>query len=62
MQNRASLMEAARGHQPLDLLVEDVQLVNVYTGEIYPADIGITGGRVVYAGPRGWARIEPRER
>lgn len=62
MQNKASLMEAARGHQPLDLLIEDIQLVNVYTGEIYPADIGIADGRVVYAGPRGWASMEPKER
>ncbi len=62
MQSRVPLMQAACAHRAVDLLIENVQLVNVYTGEIYPADIGIVDGRVVYAGPRGWATIEPRER
>ncbi|NLY49908.1 MAG: adenine deaminase, partial [Firmicutes bacterium] len=39
--NRSELIEAALGKRPLDLVIQNVQLVNVYTGEIYPADIGV---------------------
>jgi adenine deaminase len=44
---RKRLIEAALGRQPLDLIIENVQLVNVYTGRIEPAALGILGGRVV---------------
>lgn len=47
-------LEAAAGERPLDLRIENVQLVNVYTGEIYPASIDVFGGRVVgLNAPRG---------
>ena len=58
---------AARGRAPLDLLISGARLVNVYTQEIYPAEIGIAGGVIVAveppgAGPRWQARqvIEAR--
>jgi adenine deaminase len=54
MNLRTRRVEAARGERPLDLLIENVQLVNVYTREIYPADIGITGGHIAHVGPSGW--------
>lgn len=44
---RKRLIEAALGRQPLDLIIENVQLVNVYTGRIEPAALGIKDGRVV---------------
>ena len=47
---------------PLDLLIENVRLVNVYTREIYPADVGIAGGYIVFAGPGTWTGPEPRAR
>ncbi|MBM4432235.1 MAG: adenine deaminase, partial [Chloroflexi bacterium] len=59
---RARGMAAAQGHQPLDLLLEDVQLLNVYTGEVYPADIGIAGGYIAHVGPPDWSGIAPRRR
>ena len=34
--NRLALIEAARGIRPLDLAITNVQLVNVFTCEIYP--------------------------
>ena len=37
MDKRTMRVATARGDRPLDLLVENVRLVNVYTGEIYPA-------------------------
>ena len=51
---RAQVVAAARGDRPLDLLIEGIRLVNVYTREIYPADIGVAGGRIVFAGPGQW--------
>jgi len=43
---RTSLVEAARGDRPLDLVIRGCDMLNVYTGEVYPADIGIFGDRV----------------
>lgn len=41
---------AARGDDPADLLLTNLQLVNVYTGEIYPTKIAIKGDRIVGVG------------
>jgi len=62
MEAKSKTIEAALGKQPLDLLIEDVRLVNVYTGEIYPADIGISNGYIVYIGAPGWTGLEPQSR
>ncbi len=40
-------IKASLGRRPLDLRIRDVRLVNVYSGEIVPTDIGVQGGRVV---------------
>jgi len=42
-----SEIAAAYDREPLDLFVKDVQLVNVYSGEIVATNIGIKNGRVV---------------
>ena len=34
---------AARGEHPADLLLTNLQLVNVFTGEVYPTEIAIKG-------------------
>jgi len=44
---RKDLIAAAQGHQPLDLLIRQVRLVNVYTGRIEPAALGVRHGRIV---------------
>jgi adenine deaminase len=44
---RKDLIEAALGYQPLDLIIHNVRLVNVYTGLVEPASVGIRHGRVV---------------
>ena len=59
---RASLVSAARGDRPLDLLIHNTQLVNVYTREVYPAEIGIAGGFVVYSSAQPWTGPAPRQR
>ena len=42
--NRMRLTEAARGITPCDLAIDNIQLVNVITGEIYPAGVDILDG------------------
>ena len=46
-QRLADLIAAARGGQPVDLLVRDVRLVNVLSGEIHPAHIAVKDGVVI---------------
>ncbi|MGI8856105.1 MAG: adenine deaminase [Thermomicrobiales bacterium] len=43
---RQTLVEAARGDRSLDLVIRGGEMVNVYTGEIARADIGIFGERI----------------
>ena len=42
-----AMITVARGEEPADLLLKNVQLVNVLSAEIHPADIAIYDGRVV---------------
>lgn len=56
--NRLPLIEAARGIRPLDLAITNVQLVNVFTCEIYPADIGILGNRIALVGLAGAYQLD----
>jgi len=52
LSERKDLIRTALGEVPLDLRIDNVQVVNVYTGTIKPGSIGIKGGRIVtpYAG------------
>ncbi len=47
-EERRKLVEAALGRRELDCLLENVRLVNVFTGEIYPARVGIYGGFIAH--------------
>ena len=44
------LILTARGEKPADLLLKNVRLVNVMTGEIYPAEIAVAGERIAGVG------------
>ena len=44
---RKALVETALGRHPYDLIVQNVQVVNVYSGEVTAGAIGIKHGRVV---------------
>lgn len=44
-EGRREIVAAARGDEPVDLVVRGVELVNVFTAEIYAADVGIKGNR-----------------
>ncbi len=41
-----SLIQTARGSALADLLITNVRLANVFTGELYPADIATADGRI----------------
>ncbi|MDY0395081.1 amidohydrolase family protein [Virgibacillus halophilus] len=45
MYERQHIVAAARGDEPMDTIIKNVNLVNVFTAEIYPADIGIKENR-----------------
>ena len=45
--NRSRLIQAAMGKIPCDLTVKNVQYFNVFTGEIYPAEVDVLDGFVV---------------
>jgi adenine deaminase len=49
--NLSQRITAARGQQPADLLLTNLQLVNVFSGEIYPSEIAIKDGLIVGVGP-----------
>src|SRR5512138_2996030 len=44
------LMRVARGETPADLVLRNARLVNVYSGEIYPADVALQGSRIAGIG------------
>ena len=47
------LIRAAKGEAPVDLLIDRVNYVNLFTGEIYEASIGVYGGRVAFVDSGG---------
>jgi adenine deaminase len=49
---RRRLTAVARGASPADLYVRGGTLLNVYTGEMYPANVAIAGERIAYVGLR----------
>ncbi len=49
---RRRLTAVARGEAPADLYVRGGTLLNVYTGEIYPANVAVAGERIAYVGLR----------
>ena len=48
------LIRVARGEEPADLVLRNARLVNVFSGEVHPADVAICDDRIagigVYSG------------
>ncbi|GAC1447307.1 MAG: adenine deaminase [Ktedonobacterales bacterium] len=53
LDERRGLIQVARGRRPADLVLRDGQVVNVFSHEIYRADVAVYQGRVAGIGPRG---------
>ena len=58
---RRALTAVARGQAHADLYVRGATLLNVYTGELYPANVAIRGERIAYVGLRD-DMVGPRTR
>lgn len=58
LSDRISLIQAALGQTPLDLLIRNVRVVNTYTGEITPTALGVKNGRVASAQAEGLEATE----
>ncbi len=52
-ERRRELIAVARGKRPADLVLRGGQVVNVFSHEIYPADVAVYQGRIAGIGPRG---------
>lgn len=44
------LLDVAAGRRTADLYLDGATLLNVYSGEVYPANVAIAGGRIAYVG------------
>ena len=55
-ETRRRAVQAARGESPFDLLLTDAQIVDMATGEIREADVGIVGDRIAAPMPANAAR------
>jgi adenine deaminase len=51
---RRELIDVAMGRTPADVVIEGGTLVNVATGELYPADVAIRGDRIAAVGDVGY--------
>lgn len=47
MRNLQHKLSVARGEQPAELLFKNARVVNVFSGEIHPADVAVDDGRVI---------------
>ncbi|GAB6057502.1 adenine deaminase [Desulfonatronum parangueonense] len=47
MEQQQTMIAAARGHSPADLLITNVRLVNTLSGEIHPANVAVRDGVVL---------------
>jgi adenine deaminase len=45
------LLDVAAGRRPADTYLEGATLLNVYSGELYPANVAVAAGRIAYVGP-----------
>ena len=44
------LLAVASGREPADLYLDGATLLNVYSGELYPANVAVKGRRIAYVG------------
>ncbi len=57
-QDLVTLLAVASGREPADLYLDGATLLNVYSGELYPANVAVKGRRIAYVG-RGRSMVGP---
>jgi len=50
LEDSRHLLEVAAGRRPADRYLDGATLLNVYSGELYPAGVAIARGRIAYVG------------
>ena len=58
--DRGKMVRAAMGRIPCDLTVCNIRLVNMFSGEVYPAQVDILDGIIVRVRTEGSVRHCPR--
>src|SRR6185437_10078404 len=53
LDERRALIQVARGKRPADIVFRNGQVVNVFTGEIYPAEVAVYGEYIAGVGAYG---------
>jgi adenine deaminase len=46
--NLNEIIQAAHGEKPVDLLLTNARIINVFAGEVVPDAIAISDGRIAY--------------
>ena len=59
--NKRALLKAALGTIESDMVITNVQLVNVITGEIYPADVFVYDGLIAHVEYKEPAKSFPKQ-
>ena len=49
------LFNVSAGHEPADMVITNGQLVNVYSGEVYPGGVAVAGERIAAIGDVDYA-------
>ena len=57
-QDLTTLLAVASGREPADLYLDGATLLNVYSGELYPANVAVKGRRIAYVG-RSHSMVRP---
>ena len=52
------VIQAAKGEIPFDLVIQNVQYVNLITREVYPAEIGLSDGKIAHVTQPGEGGLE----
>ncbi len=60
-QDLQTLLAVASGREPADLYLDAATLLNVYSGEFYPANVAVKGRRIAYVG-RSHSMVGPQTR
>jgi adenine deaminase len=53
IERRRALIQVARGKRPADLVLRNARVVNVFSNEVYAAEVAIQDGKIAGVGPEG---------